>query len=111
MWDELNQWWLENRKPKPQPPKQVEMEAPMGFENDARFPGADDVAELENSLTTTQSVDTRQSTKAEESIQELVGAAACLDLSNSASVAQNDYADSDPSCNSSAWNGDPGLQR
>ena len=102
MWDELNRWWLGNRKPRPQPPEQIEVAAPADLEQDARFPRADDVAELENSLTTTQSVDTRQSTKAEELIQEPVGAAACLDLSNSASVAQDDYADSDPSCNSSA---------
>ena len=61
------------------------------------FPHADDVAELENSLTTAQLTDTRQSTKAEERIPEPVGVAACLNPSDSASVAQDDYADSDPS--------------
>ena len=96
MWDELNRWWLGNRKLRPQPPEHVVMEAPSDSENDSRPSRADDIAEVENSLPTAQSADTRQSIKAEEPIPEPGGAEAWLDPSNSASAALDDDADSDP---------------
>ena len=97
MWDELNRWWLGHRKPRPQPPEQVGVEAPPDSENDSRSSRADDVAQVENSLPTAQPADTRQSIKVEDPIPAPGGAEAWLDPSILARAAHADDTDCDPS--------------
>jgi transposase InsO family protein len=105
MWDELNRWWLGNRKPRPQQPEQLAVELPPDSENDPQPPRAEDVTEFENSLATTQPADTPQTVEAEESIQEPECVKASPDPSDSTRARQDVFdtelsseprADSDP---------------
>ena len=83
MWDDLNRWWLEHRKPRPQPPEQLTVAMPAEVENETQPPGAERVAEFENSFAETQPADTPQTIKAGESIQEPECVEAGPDPSNS----------------------------
>jgi transposase InsO family protein len=105
MWDELNRWWLGQRKPRPQPPEQLAVESRADSKSKPQLPRAEDVAECENALATAQPASTPQTIKAEESIQEPECVEAYADPANSPGATPDDFdadlaskseADSDP---------------
>jgi transposase InsO family protein len=90
MWDELNRWWLGHRKPRPQPSDQLTVGLTPDSENESQPPGAEQVAEFENSPGEAEPADTPQTIKAGESIQEPECVEASLDPSNSTEATHDD---------------------